>query len=81
MSKLHKVYLPKWISWFGLAVAVPMWAWITYRALFTASGRAELGVVGWLAMTVVIGTVATVLVLMGQRKLPAYLLEIEDDED
>ena len=34
---------------------------------------------GWLATTVVMGVLATVLVLMGRRKLPAYLLDVEED--
>lgn len=81
MSELRKVYLPKWITWLGLAVLTPTWGWVTYRALFTASGRAEMGLVGWLLMTLFFGVFAVVLVLMGQRRLPAYLLEIGGDEE
>lgn len=81
MSKLRKVYLPPWMTWFGLAVLLPMWLWITYRVFFTAAGRADLGVLGWGVVTIVMGVIATVLVLMGKWKLPAYLFDIEDDTD
>lgn len=81
MGKLRKLYLPRWMSWFGLAVLVPMWLWITYRVFFTAGGRSDLGVDGWVVTTIVMGVMGTVMVLMGRRKLPAYLLELEDDQE
>lgn len=81
MGHFRKVYLPGWISWFGLAILVPTWGWITYRVFFTAAGRSDLGVDGWVIVTIVMGVMAAVLVLMGKRKLPAYLLELEVDEE
>lgn len=81
MSKLRKVYVPKWMTWFGLAMLVSMWAWISYRVFLTPGGREDLGVGGWAITTVIMGVVATVLVLMGKRKLPAYLIAAEDEEE
>lgn len=80
MAKLRKVYLPPWMTWFGLAVLVPMWLFVTWRVFLTEGGSSDLGAGGWIVMTLVMGVLAVVLVLMGRRKLPAYLIE-EDDED
>lgn len=81
MTDLRKVYLPKWMTWLGLAFLAPMWLWITYRVFFTPGGRADLGVDGWMVATVLMGIMAVVLVLMGQRKLPAYLVEADADRE
>lgn len=81
MSELRKVYLPEWMTWLALAFLAPMWLWITYRVFFTPGGRADLGVGGWMVATVMMAVLATVLVLMGRRKLPAYLLEVEEDRE
>lgn len=80
MTKLRKVYLPPWMTWFGLAVLVPMWLFATWRVFLTEGGSSDLGAGGWIVMTLVMGVLAVVLILMGRRKLPAYLIE-EDDED
>lgn len=79
MPSMRKVYLPKWMTWFGLAVLVPMWLWISYRVFLTETGRSDLGLTGWAVVTLVMGIVAAILVLMGKRKLPAYLVEVDED--
>lgn len=81
MGKIRKVYLPKWMTWFSLAVIVPMWGWITYQSLFAGAGESDVGVAGWVAATVVLLVFAVVMILMGMRKLPAYLLEIEEEDE
>lgn len=81
MGKIRKVYLPKWITWFTLAMIVPMWGWITYQSLFVGSAESDVGLAGWIVATVVLVLFAVLMVLMGKRKLPAYLLEIEDEEE
>lgn len=82
MTELRKVYLPKWMTWFTLGMIVPMWAWITYQALVLGPEEGGVGLGGWVVTTVILAVFSVVLVLMGQRKLPAYLLEVgEDDEE
>lgn len=81
MAKIRKVYLPKWMSWFGLVFLVPMWIWISYRALTTEGSGEELGFVGWAVVTFVMLGVAIVIFLMGMRRLPAYVIEEEEDVD
>ncbi|MBI4539771.1 MAG: hypothetical protein HY704_09730 [Gemmatimonadetes bacterium] len=72
--------MPKWVAWFGGAITVPTWLWITYRTFFTDVGRTDPGVGGWAVLTVVIAVVLAVLILMAARKLPAHLI-IEENGD
>lgn len=81
MGELRKVYLPPWMTWFGLVLLLPMWLWITYQTFFTGGGAEDVGVGGWLAVTVVMVVVGAVMYLMGRRKLPAYLIEMEEGDD
>ncbi|HXH08042.1 MAG TPA: hypothetical protein VNI83_15800 [Vicinamibacterales bacterium] len=76
-----KVFLPGWVLRVLLPMIAVLWAIVTYAAFATPSGRGELGVVGWLGVTVVFGLVALMLWLMASRRLPAYIIEIEDADD
>lgn len=79
MGKIRKVYLPKWVVWFTLLIVFPIWAWITYLALYTEKGRAEMGLGGWLIMTIVMAAVAVMVFLMSYGKRAVYLIEEEED--
>ena len=81
MSRIRKVYLPKWMSWFGVVFVLPTWLWVSYRVFLTERGAEDLGLVGWALMTIVMLGVVVVLFLMGHRKLPAYVIEEEEEED
>lgn len=78
MGKVRKVYLPRRVAWFSQLFILPIWLFITYQVFFTAKGRADLGIVGWMMLTVVLGAASVMLLLMGYRKLPAYIIEEED---
>jgi hypothetical protein len=79
VTKKMKVFLPRWV----LAVVLPMlavlWAIVTYVTFATPQGQ-DLGVLGWLGVTVVILLVGVMLWLMTGR-LPAYIIQIEDADD
>lgn len=75
MGKLRKAYMPRWVAVFVAVVTVPMWLWLTYRTF--ASGEMPAG--EWGIMSLVFGAVVVVVWLMASRRLPAYLIE-EDDE-
>lgn len=81
MGKRMKAYLPKWILWIMIPMLLVIWGFMTYSAFGTASGRDELGLVGWLLMTLVFALIAAMFWLMASRKLPAYILELEDDDE
>lgn len=78
MAKVRRVYLPKGVAWFSHLFILPIWLFITYQAFYTDKGRAELGLIGWLLITFVLAAVSAMLLLMGYRKLPAYIIEEED---
>ncbi len=75
MNRTKRVYLPLWVAWFSQLFVVPVWLFAGYQVFFTARGRADLGVEGWIVMTLVMAAVSTMLFLMGYRKLPAYIVE------
>lgn len=77
---LYKAYVPRWVAWFGFLFTAPMWVWITWSTFFDQSPDAEsLSVEGWLLVSLVLGAVLVLLVLLGTRRLPAYLVEIPDE--
>lgn len=82
MKKLHKVYLPRWLSWFGLVFLVPMWLWITWQTFLAPPGRgSDLDPVGYGVITIVMAAVGVVLYLLGSRRLPAYLIEMDEEDE
>ncbi|HXV86275.1 MAG TPA: hypothetical protein VD793_06235 [Gemmatimonadales bacterium] len=78
MAKRMKVYLPRWV----LAITIPIlgvvWGVITYLAFGTTQGE-QLGVPGWLGLTVLLILVGIMMWLMTGR-LPAYLIEMDEDK-
>jgi hypothetical protein len=78
MTRTKKVYLPLWVAWFSQLFILPVWGLATYQVFYTEKGRDDLGLGGWLMMTVVMAAVSAMLFLMGTRKLPAYIIEEED---
>lgn len=79
MGRTRKVYLPLWIAWFSQLFILPAWCFATYHVFFTEKGRADLGIAGWIMMTFVMAAVSVMLFLMGYRKLPAYIIEEEEN--
>lgn len=78
-KKIRKVYLPKWISWFTLAMIAPIWGWLTYMALYPPPGKEdELGFAGWLVLTIVLLGSVVMVFLMSHKRLPAYIVEEEE---
>lgn len=79
MGRTRKVYLPLWLAWFSQLFVLPIWCFVTYQVFFTEKGRAELGTAHWILVTLVMAAVSVMLLLMGYRKLPAYIIEEEDN--
>jgi len=78
MSRIRRVYLPLWLAWFSQLFTVPMWGLVSYKMFFTERGSVDPGFAGWLVITLVMAAVSTMLLLMGYRKLPAYIIEEEE---
>ena len=79
MGKRLKVFLPSWMRWFTTPLLLAMWILITYQFFGTPSGRDDLGIVGWLGITILLILVGGVIWLMASGKLPAYIIKQEDD--
>lgn len=79
--KTMKVFLPGWVLRIVLPMLAVLWAVVTYAAFATPSGREELGLIGWLGMTIVFALIAAMIWLMGSRRLPAYIIELEDGDE
>ena len=79
MGKRMKVYLPRWTRWMVLGLLVVMWGFVTYTAFFTAQGRRDMGWGMWGFVTAVLVAAGTMMWLMSSGKLPAYIIEEEDD--
>lgn len=75
---VKKVFLPKWLAMAGLIMAAFMWLLVTYMTWF-AQGGGEREVTGWVVATGVLAVLSVVLWLMGQRKLPVYLIDAGEE--
>lgn len=75
-----KAYLPRWMLWIVMPMLVLVWGVITYVTFGTPEGREEPGVLGWLVLTVIVVLVGVMVYLMASGRLPAYILDMDDDE-
>lgn len=78
MGKRSKVFLPAWMRWFIVPMLIVVWGLITYLTFATPDGS-DLGVIGWLAITLILVLVGAVMWLMTSGTLPAYIIEEEDE--
>jgi hypothetical protein len=79
MGRKMKVYLPPYARWIVLGFLAIAWGLITYQVFGTARGREEMGVVGWALITALLLGVGALIWAMATGKLPAYIIEEEDD--
>jgi hypothetical protein len=81
MPRRMKIFLPRWVMWFILPLLILVWGVITFIAFATPAGQDELGLFGWIGLTLVLLLIAVMMLLMSSGKLPAYLIELEDDDN
>jgi len=48
MSKVKKVFIPKWVFWFTLVMMLIMLLFFNISYFTNAQNQAELGTIGWL---------------------------------
>lgn len=81
MKKIHKVYLPKWQRWFLIPLFVLVWSMITYLKFFARpAGKDQLPTPVYIILTIIFLGIGIMMWLMTSGKLPAYMMEIDDDE-
>jgi hypothetical protein len=74
-----KVYLPPYMRWVVATFLAIAWGVITYQTFGTDKGRQEIGVLGWALITVLLLGVGALIWAMASGRLPAYIIEEEDD--
>ena len=72
-----KVFMPRWMMWFGTTLVVLMWILVTYLTFF---GEDSPGLVVYGIISAFMVGIAVMMVQMGRRRLPMYIIE-EDEED
>ena len=81
MTKRMKAYLPKWILAVVLPILIVVWGLVTYLTFGGDSPHEQLSVAGWAVMTVILVLVGVMLWLMSSGRLPAYIVEVEDEDE
>jgi hypothetical protein len=79
MGRKLKVYLPPYMRWVVTGFLAATWSVITYQTFFTETGRQDPGVLAWALVTALFLAVGALLWAMASGKLPAYIIEEEDD--
>jgi len=79
MGRKLKVYLPSYMRWVVAGFLAIAWGLITYQTFYTDKGRQEIGVLGWALITALLLGVGGLIWAMASGKLPAYIIEEEDD--
>jgi hypothetical protein len=79
MGRKLKVYLPPYMRWVVAGFLAITWGVITYRTFLTPTGRQDPGILAWALVTVLLLGVGAMIWAMASGKLPAYIIEEEDD--
>ena len=80
MPRKMKAYIPRWTIWFIGPLLGLVWGFITYMVFATEAGREDPGVLGWALITGVVVLVGGMMWMMASHRLPAYEIEIEDED-
>ena len=80
MSKVKKVFLPKWIFWLTFIMMLIIILFFNIAYFTNAQTQSEMGTIGWLALNLVFIICILVVYLMSYGGLPAYLIKEEEDE-
>jgi hypothetical protein len=80
MTKRLKVYLPKWMRWFILALLAPVWGLMLYETIFGPDRADRLPPVGFALVSTTLLLVAVFVWLSSAGRLPTHIVEIEEDD-
>lgn len=76
-----RVYLPPWQRWFTLIIFGGLVLFITYLEYFSNIPDSErLGQIGYALIMVILLAVGIMMWLMASGKLPAYVIEEEEEK-
>lgn len=77
-NSTKKIYLPPWYRWVMVPMMVGFWLFITYLEYFNPTNKGELGLVGYIFMTILFLGLSVMFWLMTNGRLPAYIIEEEE---
>jgi len=69
--KIEKVYFPKWIAWFFIAIFIPILAMLEYEAFYGNKPYPEMGAVFGFIFVLIIA----MIFLVSYRKIPYMIIE------
>ena len=72
--------MPPWYRWVMIPMRLGIWGFITSLEFFNPDTEEELGLVGYLFMTVLFLGLSVMFWFMSTGRLPAYIIEEETDE-
>ena len=75
MKVRKEVFLPKWQRWFIVPLFVGIWLFTTYMEFFSPDNTEELGLVGYIFMSILFLGLGVMMWLMTSGKLPAYIIK------
>lgn len=78
-KKTKKVYLPKWQRWAFIPLLTVIWLFLGYLEFFSAT-QEKVGVVGFILFTLIFLGLGIMLWLMSSGRLPAYIIEEEEEQ-
>lgn len=81
MKTRKRIFLPKWQRWFMVPLFIGMWLFITYMEFFNPANSEQLGMVGYIFMSVLFLGIGVMMWLMTSGKLPAYIIEETEEKD
>ena len=79
IKKTKKIFLPRWQRYFVLPFIGGVWTFVGYLEFFSAEAG-ELGVIGFVLLTLLFLGIGVMLWLMTSGRLPAYTMEEETEE-
>jgi len=80
MTKIKKVYLPKWAGYVTIPFILAIWGAISYGTFFEAQPEEKLPFFLWVVLSLIfLGTIIAILLQVAQ-KIPTYIIKEEDKE-
>ncbi len=80
MTRRLKVFLPKWMRWFILALFAPIWGLMLYVTFLSPDRAGRLPPVGFVLVSITLLVVAVFVWLSSAGRLPTHVIEIEEDD-
>ena len=69
--KIEKIYFPKWMAWFFIAILIPILVLLEYEAFYGGNTNPLMGAIfGFIFMLMIV-----IMFLVSYRKIPYMIIE------